>query len=293
MTPLEAQVREAIAIIEGGTDYERAHVVGILRNGLAASTPAAQGDALEALLYDALTAAFAHGREQGRADGFFNMACICNGTAGLVCDEPHRQAEVIRRALRSRPVTTLASEPRGIAFELTALSLVEGIGRDLRAISPPRPYEVARALAGVEVLRNLLDQPEPSERAPQGTEDGDDEDDGAGWRLAGHDEHATEPSHDGPTGQRRSGTERRRKNSDRSWERRNVMITRSKIDRRNPAAPETTQGEALDLGPIRERAHWYVRDGQEGDHFPLLEYDVPALIAEVERLRSSASDTTG
>lgn len=34
--PLVAQVREALAIIEGGTDYERLHVASILRNGLAA-----------------------------------------------------------------------------------------------------------------------------------------------------------------------------------------------------------------------------------------------------------------
>ena len=36
VSPLEAQVREAIAILRDGTDYERLHVVGILEDGLAA-----------------------------------------------------------------------------------------------------------------------------------------------------------------------------------------------------------------------------------------------------------------
>lgn len=45
MTPLEAQVREAIAILRDGTDYERLHVVAILEDGLAASAPAGEVDA--------------------------------------------------------------------------------------------------------------------------------------------------------------------------------------------------------------------------------------------------------
>lgn len=33
-SPLEAQVQEALSILESGTDYEKLHVIAILQNGL-------------------------------------------------------------------------------------------------------------------------------------------------------------------------------------------------------------------------------------------------------------------
>lgn len=86
---LSAQVHEAIAILEDGTPYERLHVAGILRAGLAGATPAPTGGSVVVNVTEAPI------HPPGQCPNCLQAPCDGSGTCctGPLVPEPVRQQE--------------------------------------------------------------------------------------------------------------------------------------------------------------------------------------------------------
>lgn len=124
-TPLEAQVREAIAVLESGTRYEQAHVASILRNGLAAqpAPPAAPGDLIRRLELLGVAATEGHPQYQQndaiRAVDAIRAALQRPATPGDALRLADYIADVLERADKaSEPVVLARGTVRAIVAAL-------------------------------------------------------------------------------------------------------------------------------------------------------------------------------
>lgn len=137
MSPLESQVREALAIIENGTDYERVHVAAILRNGLAASQPSRSPVEVEGPFGCEMIAPDSEGRTHWRIhDGADNRIATSyvEGNARLIVRALNGAVVGCEQVLANEILAELArARTKFPGDNVTMLALMEEVGELAKA----------------------------------------------------------------------------------------------------------------------------------------------------------------